>query len=144
MVSNSEKQRRMEIRRKLGNRRFGTSFAQPPVGPEYLVAYVCLPCRRSFKRRHEPESWYRKCSRCGGWALDVGRDFKPPKASDDSQWAKIEFLVKHGFVFQRIRKGLAGEQVPYPRTLREARTFVKDFIDQAIDVPPPPREEPKD
>jgi len=90
--------------------------------------------------KYDPEVFYRKCPRCGDWALDLGRNFKPPKSSDKAQWAKVEFLVQHGFVFQKIYREADGGflQVRYPETLAEAKEFVEHYADQAWNVPPPP------
>ena len=74
----------------------------------------------------------------GDWAIDLGRKFKAPKATSKSQWAMIKFLVEHGFVFQSVRDGEAGQHVSYPETIEAARDFVARYADQAIRVPPPP------
>ena len=68
----------------------------------YSVAYACTDCRRSFKRpggNHAP--FERVCRGWRGTAINLGRHFKAPRRDADEQWAKVCFLVKHGFFFQR-------------------------------------------
>jgi DNA-directed RNA polymerase subunit RPC12/RpoP len=91
----------------------------------YLMHFACFRCRRSFKRRVElgSKDFVRRCPRCGGRALDLGRHFKPPKADDLAQWEKVRFLVAAGFFFQHVYDEGKG-QVGYPDTLEEARAFV--------------------
>ena len=60
--------------------------------------------------------------------------FRAPKRSDDRQWKKVVFLVRHGFVFQKVYKQIgpgAYLRVRYPQTLEEARLFVQEYSDQA-------------
>lgn len=145
MVAETERQRRMQLRRELGNR----LLPEPPRPkgnfPPYSKAHACFDCRRSFKRQSQDEIWYLTCPRCGGWAIDLGRNFKPPKASDIEQWVKVEFLVEHGFVFHAVYRQVGDSchrREPYPETLKEARVFVKRYGDQALAVPPPPTKRP--
>ena len=92
----------------------------------YLVAYACTACCRSFKRSAGPQApEFRKCPNCGLRARHVGRFFKAPPADDAKQWAKVRFLVEHGFPFHRIYVG--GRSVPYPETLEQAKQFVKTY-----------------
>ena len=66
-------------------------------------------------------------------SINLGRNFKAPKKSDNSQWAKVKFLVDHGFVFQKIRvNSNQSETVPYPETLSEAKEFVEKYKKYAI------------
>ena len=60
--------------------------------------------------------------------------FRPPKKSDDRQWKKVEFLVTHGFIFQKIYRtnGSFGIRVRYPETLEQAKEFVVEFKNQAL------------
>lgn len=146
MASDAEKQRRMELRREIGNRGLGvTSLSTPEPGPAYLVAFACLACHRSYKRPIEQTHvWYRKCPHCGDWAINLGRHFKPPKMTAKSQWKKVKLLVDHGFVFQHVYVGESGELVPYPETLEAARSFVVKYADKAIQVPLPPTDSEAD
>ena len=92
--------------------------------------FVCLDCRRSFKRPTGPAR--RPCPRCGEPAVGLSQKFKPPRAGDDEQWEKVRLLVSHRFLFQTIYDGrYGGVAVPYPRSLREAREWVKKWADRA-------------
>ena len=74
----------------------------------------------------------KSCPNCGQQAINLGRHFKPPKQSDTAQWEKAEFLVRAGFLFQHVYwPGNKTEPVPYPETIREARTFVETYSEQA-------------
>lgn len=103
MDSRIEKQRRMELRRKLGYR------ATPdwPVperrhGPKYLIAYACFECRRSFKTAPR-ESREAVCPRCKGPMYEMGRSFKAPASRDREQWLKVLALYATGFRFFSYR-----------------------------------------
>jgi hypothetical protein len=92
----------------------------------YSYAYACLACRRSFKRPGGggvPDE--RPCPRCGAAAINLGRHFKAPRADDDEQWEKVALLVRHGLRFETLHDPETGMQVGYPRTLQEARAFVR-------------------
>ena len=71
-----------------------------------------------------------KCPHCGSVAHNVGRTFKPPKRKDDAQWEKVAFLIRNGFPFHPIYD--EHQRVPYPKTLAEAKEFVKKFKDKAV------------
>jgi hypothetical protein len=74
--------------------------------------------------------------------MNLGRHFKPPAHDDHAQWQKVRFLVDHGFLFQHIYdRSRGGEIVPYPRTMREARAFVKLYRRYAIKASAPPNDE---
>lgn len=81
----------------------------------YLHPYACFPCRRSFKRQSATEAVL-PCPHCGGPAIGLTRKFKPPKQSDIRQWAKVEALVRNGFLFWSLAE-------PYPTDLREVAAF---------------------
>jgi DNA-directed RNA polymerase subunit RPC12/RpoP len=104
-----------------------------PVGvsfPAYLIPYVCLECRKAFKRHNDIDALTMKCPECGGNAHRTSRKFKPPKRSDLEQWKKVRFLLEHGFRFFSVRDD-TGAYTRYPATLAEAREFVQKFRDQA-------------
>jgi len=73
---------------------------------------------------------------------EVLQKFKAPKADNREQWDKIRLLIEHGFFFQSIydvEPGAAytrAQTVPYPRTLSEAREWVKQWAHKAIDPAP--------
>ncbi len=60
--------------------------------------------------------------------------FRPPKKSNDRQWAKVAFLVEHGFYFQKVyrKEGPVWTRIRYPQTLEQARDFVLRYKDQAL------------
>lgn len=125
-----EKNRRMELRKETGTRTI--SPPKPPSylrGTPYAMSFACFNCRKSFKRHFDvPPCDYPNqtaCSECGQPSYNLGRNFKTPKKSDHEQWEKVEYLVNHGFVFQKIRPNPSdSESVPYPKTLKEAKVFV--------------------
>lgn len=99
----------------------------PRVGhPPWLFPFACFECRVSFKRPYAGGAWVRKCPQCGGRAIGLSRNFKPPARADLAQWIKVRFLVQNGFVFQHVA------DVPYPKTLRAARAFVDKYRHYAV------------
>lgn len=101
-----------------------------PANPGCLFPFVCCDCRRSFKRPLNGLA-PRPCPLCGRAAPWVHRKFKAPKATDVAQWEKVRFLIQHGFLFHSFGDG-RGQNVRYPETLKEARTWVKQWADRAI------------
>lgn len=100
------------------------------------MSYACFECRKSFKRKHDVDGGVRSlpCPQCAGPAFNLGRHFKPPKKDDTAQWEKVRFLFEHGFRFQKIRTGPGHhDTVPYPKTMKEAKTFVEKYRDFAIE-----------
>lgn len=104
-----------------------------------LAPYTCFACRSTFKRPLDENVFYRKCPTCGGHALRMDVRFRPPKKSDDRQWAKVRYLVDHGFVYQKVyrKQGDAWHRENYPDNLEQAKDFVAAFRDQAIAIPKP-------
>ena len=104
----------------------------------YNVAFACFDCFKSFKREFNLAETYPLelvCPNCGGISHNFGRHFKAPKKSDKKQWAKIIFLFKHGFRFQKIRLSTHQthhDTISYPDTLEEAKEFVVKYKDYAI------------
>lgn len=106
-------------------------------GPEYSMSYACLSCKTAHKRHFEdgPSAYplKMKCPICKGTTYNLGRHFKAPKKSDGAQWEKVAFLIRHGFLFQKIRPDpSSSESVPYPKTLKEAKDFVVKYKEWAI------------
>ncbi|MEL6553079.1 MAG: hypothetical protein AAFQ63_06375 [Cyanobacteria bacterium J06621_11] len=100
---------------------------------DYLFPFVCLTCRKSFKKPQAPS--LRTCPQCRGELIALSRKFLPPKADNVKQWEKIAYLVEHGFLFQGIygpheSGGLL--RMKYPETLKEAKQFVEDYRTQAV------------
>lgn len=83
----------------------------------YLHPFACFRCRKSFKRASKSEAVL-PCPECSGPSIGLTRKFKPPKHSDEKQWAKVEALVRHGFLFWSL-----GE--PYPETVQEVPAFAQ-------------------
>ncbi len=102
----------------------------------YNMSFACLECCKSFKRQIDISNDFPKtlpCPECGGESHNFGRHFKAPKKTDKKQWAKIKFLLEHGFKFQKIRVGSEhNETIPYPETLEEAKEFVVKYKKYAI------------
>ena len=101
-------------------------------GPGYSISYACVTCKTAHKRHVEgtPQDYpiKMKCPVCHENMFHVGRHFKPPKKTNKAQWAKVEFLIKNGFLFQKIRpESINDESIPYPETLEEAKEFVVKY-----------------
>uniref|UniRef100_UPI00402B6970 hypothetical protein n=1 Tax=Methylomonas sp. PHL2-19 TaxID=3438878 RepID=UPI00402B6970 len=99
----------------------------------YLFPFVCFKCRKSFRKPHSLD--VRLCPQCSTPMTMLGRKFHAPKKTEAMQWKKIQLLAAHGFLFQSIYipSPAGGSQVvPYPRTLKEAITFVATYRDQAF------------
>jgi hypothetical protein len=78
--------------------------------------YTCVPCRFSAKQTT-------KCPYCCNPMTYMGKAFKPPKKSNDTQWAKVALMVAHSETFgycscHRPRKT--------PQTLGEAKTLYRE------------------
>jgi hypothetical protein len=58
----------------------------------------------------------------------LGRKFKAPAADDVKQWKKVQFLYEHGFWFESIYDDRSN--VSYPKTLSDAKVFVKKYLPQ--------------
>ena len=131
-----DKQAQMEIRRQTGSRTLPEPKGKS-LGPEYSMSFACFTCRTSNMRYFDaPPNLYpsnSECPVCKSVTFNLGRHFKAPKKSDTAQWKKVEFLVDHGFVFQKIRlDSNSYESVPYPETLSEAKDFVIKYREWAI------------
>jgi len=102
----------------------------------YSAAFACTACRKSFKRAFNLAKEFPlvlPCPECGGNAFNLGRHFKAPKKSDESQWSKVAFLIRNGFWFQKIRPiPNSTESVPYPETLEQAKAFVVKYKQFAL------------
>jgi hypothetical protein len=103
------------------------SFAKAPERPATdRFPFVCFACRKSFKYPPVPDQ--RVCPQCRGPLERLSRKFSAPKSKDLMQWRKVQYLVEHGFRFDRVFVPVApGVQrsVDYPRTLQEAKAFVE-------------------
>lgn len=54
--------------------------------------FTCIPCRFSAKQTYT-------CPYCHKPMTSMGKAFKPPRKSNDSQWQKVAMLVEHDIVF---------------------------------------------
>ena len=101
----------------------------------FLAPFVCISCRASFRRPFEKGVDCRPCASFGQDAVRVDVRFRTPRKTDDMQWKKVEFLFRHGFYFQKVYRQIARgsfQRVPYPTDLAGARSFVVEFMSQAI------------
>jgi hypothetical protein len=104
----------------------------------YLAPFVCVACRRSFKRPRTKGVTHRPCPVCGNPAVRLSRKFKPPRATDDEQWEKVRLLIAHGFFFESIHDDDRA-LVHYPESLSEAREWVKKWAHKATPAAAPTR-----
>lgn len=58
---------------------------------------------------------------CGGVAVRMGRNFRPPPLSDARRWKVVLFLVAHGFRYGRYMPQ------PMPQTMGAARAYVARY-----------------
>ena len=127
----------MAIRRDTGTR----PLPAPTVsrrGPEYLIAYACFKCRKSFKiaPRQEREAL---CPGCRGIIFEMGRSFKAPAKRDRGQWAKVEALYHAGFRFFSYRSfsHLEKDVPPLPAKLSQVEAFIRDNPEHPMRVAAP-------
>lgn len=98
-----------------------------------LFPFVCVACRKSFKRAlPAAEPYERPCPACEQPAVALSRKFRVPPRDDDEQWRKVALLVAHGFRFERVYEPVPGEprtlrQVEYPERLRDTRAWLKRY-----------------
>ncbi|MFE7775325.1 deoxyxylulose-5-phosphate synthase [Streptomyces sp. NPDC057445] len=79
-------------------------------------AYVCLPCRSSFKLGGRRE---RVCPRCARPMIHAGDAFEAPPRRDREAWRVVAVLLNAGVRFHQRCCGCGpGFR---PRTLREVR-----------------------
>src|SRR6476660_1589068 len=104
MARGEEKERRMELRRAVGNREvLPLPDPRPVARTRYLVAHACFHCRKSFKVAFHPDDSPAVCPTCRGPLHEMGRTFKAPRRNDAEQWAKVQLLYAHGFRFFSYR-----------------------------------------
>ncbi|MFN6568866.1 hypothetical protein [Dendronalium sp. ChiSLP03b] len=135
MSRKEEKNRRMEIRRDIGNRQITTDspittyYSYP-----YLVAHACFSCQKSFKLTYQKDcEKERICPECGKAVYLMERAFKTPKRSDDEQWKKVQKLYALGFRFQSYGR----DYEPLPERLQEVDTFVESYPEHELRVAKP-------
>jgi hypothetical protein len=128
---NSEKQRRMALRRDIGNRA-PPAPVRRELGACYRIAHACFGCRKSFKV--EPrQARIAVCPVCAGQLWEMGRSFKAPQMRDLDQWAKIEALHKAGFRFFSYR---SVDGPPLPERLAQVEQFIHENPNHPLRVAP--------
>jgi DNA-directed RNA polymerase subunit RPC12/RpoP len=128
-MANEEKNRRMELRREIGNRKV-KGISSPSPRTAYLMAHACFNCRKSFKLSCEKSH---VCPECGELIRLMGRAFNAPKRNDDEQWRKVQKLYALGFRFHRY----GGDYPSLPERLREVDRFVEEFPEHELRVAEP-------
>ena len=98
--------------------------------PQYLIAYACFACRKSFKLAPRSDS-RAICANCGEIAYEMGRSFKAPPTKDAEQWAKVRALYDAGFRFFSYR---SVDAPPLPTKLADVESFVRDNPDHPLRV----------
>lgn len=134
------KYERKLLRRELGIEPLNTVVSGQR-GPEYMMAFGCLKCKTSHKRKFDGDPCdypaTMMCPICKETSYNFGRKFKPPKKSNTLQWKKIEYLVSHGFYFQPVQKEVEKNifyRVKYPETLNDAKDFVIEYKNQTLKI----------
>ena len=99
----------------------------------YKEPFVCFNCRKSYKQTnfYELHPHLRpakdrdrivKCPQCSQQMANIGRDFKPPKQSNQKQWSKVKILYENGYTFHSC--GCCG-----PGFRPDELSEVQDFIE---------------
>jgi hypothetical protein len=88
---------------------------------------VCLNCFRVENLGTDYEKFRTgKCPECSHAMTFVNHKFRPPKKNDKKGWELVKFLISHGFNFQHVSDE-NGIYVTYPRSMEEAKEFVKKY-----------------
>lgn len=127
MTGSSDRQRRMELRRSVGNRKVN----EFPVGTAvhrrrpYTRTYACLACRETRKRVVDWPDYPDRlpCPTCGGLAFWMSYRFRSPPKDDLKAWRVIEAVVAQGFRYSPV-----GEH--YPTTIGEVDGFAARQADR--------------
>jgi hypothetical protein len=78
------------------------------------VTYTCIPCRFSAKATST-------CPYCHAAMTYMGKAFKPPRKSNDSQWRKVALMVQHDLRFGYCSCHRGERKI---RSLAEAKNLV--------------------
>jgi DNA-directed RNA polymerase subunit RPC12/RpoP len=104
---------------------------------------VCFSCRKAFSLGTDFTVTHGStCPECGHEAIVLQHSFRPPKRDDIARWKVVEFLRNNGFVYQHIYKDIRKKNgvvsyenyADYPTTMSEAKDFVREYKDQAVDL----------
>ena len=79
----------------------------------------------------------RACPQCAMPMTRLSRKFKAPATRAKAQWEKVRLLVENGFLFYSVyeRTSWGEVGVAYPKSVKEARKFIRGNLRQAS----PPR-----
>lgn len=119
MPTKTEKQRRMQIRIRNGNRKLNDWPAPPRhKGVKRKLPHVCFNCRTSMKRLPPQEKVL--CTTCFQPLAIMGPTFKTPRKSNSAQWRKVQILFENGETFSSYER-----ETPLPKNLRELKNYQK-------------------
>ncbi len=83
------------------------------------IQYACFACRKVFKKPWpEPPAVDYPCPNCTQPLNMMGTAFRAPKRADQSQWRKVEQLVRAGILFFK-------NSGPRPTRLSEVPAFLQ-------------------
>ena len=77
------------------------------------ATYSCISCRFSAKGTY-------KCPHCHAAMTYMGKAFKPPRKTNDSQWRKVAMIIAHG---ERFGYCSCHRPRNIPKTLSEAKSL---------------------
>ncbi|MET7295713.1 deoxyxylulose-5-phosphate synthase [Streptomyces griseoloalbus] len=89
------------------------------------TSYVCLPCRASYKQRHDRDRPHRICPRCAEPLIHVGSAFAAPRRRDTAAWRTLSVLLHAGVRFHKSCCGGPGYRPRTPREIRERMTYAR-------------------
>ena len=102
----------------------------------YKPHYACFACRKAFRRRLRADQPHlgegpdqpARCPQCGLLMADLGRDFKPPRKTDEKAWALLGKLWDVGVTFHSCGCGGPGYRPRDPWAYREfLRNTLEDY-----------------
>jgi len=134
MGTDSEKWRRMALRREHGNRTPSKPKRPSVPAAAYLVAHACFSCRKSFKV-HPCTDLVVVCPQCGTEIYYMGRSFRTPAMGNAEQWHKVQSLYAHGFRFFSYRSYPDAPRLP--ARLKEVASFGSANPSHPLRVAPP-------
>ncbi|WMS88802.1 hypothetical protein [Pleionea litopenaei] len=121
---NEEKSRRMELRRQTGTREVAKlELHLKHRGPEYLIAFACFNCQKSFKKPAPDKHVKYKCNECRLPLYMMGRNFTAPRKGNSKQWKKVQWLYAYGFRF--LGSGLH-DGAELPKKLSDLKSFLSE------------------
>ena len=87
----------------------------------YRHHYLCVPCR--YHAKADLSTTAPACPSCGAELIRVGRDFAPPRKTNDHQWAKLALMAAQGRLVDAFDSCGCGGHNPgrNPATVGQAR-----------------------